>query len=295
MGVAREQSAGDLPSALIDALFAQHGIRDPWTPLLATGVANRIYATRDVVLRVATDASDAVDDARTESVAAPVARAAGIRTPRLIAFDDSRALVDRPYSLWERVHGETLGLLDLDPAQLARAWGNVGRELARLHDRVTLCPDPHGWLDTPGRSLDLAEQLDRLRAEGGIDRRFADNARLLVDDLTPHVAGASSVRFLHDDLHAWNVMCTRGGELLALIDWGDAGWGDPTIDLGYVPFEYLPAAMAGYESESVAGLGEFPQARIVWDHLHASLRRLAEGDAPLPQVEVFRRFLDRHA
>ena len=78
-------------------------------PLNATGLANRVYATADVVLRVATDHPDAVPDARTESVAAPAARGAGIRTPRLLAFDDSRALVNRPFSIWERVHGETLG------------------------------------------------------------------------------------------------------------------------------------------------------------------------------------------
>ena len=48
--------------------------------------------------------------ARTESVAAPVARHEGTLVPRLVAFDDSGAIVDRPYSLWERIHGETLGL-----------------------------------------------------------------------------------------------------------------------------------------------------------------------------------------
>jgi hypothetical protein len=74
-----------------------------------TGLASHIFATRDVVLRLATDHPDGVVDARTESVAAPVARAAGILTPRLIAFDDTRTLVERPFSLWERVHGEALG------------------------------------------------------------------------------------------------------------------------------------------------------------------------------------------
>jgi hypothetical protein len=45
---------------LIDALFAAHGVHAPWTALTATGVVNRIFATPDVVLRVAaTDHSDA--------------------------------------------------------------------------------------------------------------------------------------------------------------------------------------------------------------------------------------------
>ena len=94
----------------VDAILAHHGIRGPWQQLPATGIANRIYATDDLVLRIAVEGSEALNDARTESVAAPIARAAGVRVPRLVAFDDSGALMDRPYSLWERVYGETLGL-----------------------------------------------------------------------------------------------------------------------------------------------------------------------------------------
>ena len=53
----------------VDAILAHHGIDGPWQPLKATGLANRIYATRDVVVRVATDHPEAIADARTESVA----------------------------------------------------------------------------------------------------------------------------------------------------------------------------------------------------------------------------------
>jgi Ser/Thr protein kinase RdoA (MazF antagonist) len=131
--------------ALVDAMFASYGVEGPWETLPATGLANHVFATREVVLRVATDHRDGVCDARTESVAAPVARAAGIRTPRLLAFDDTRALVDRPFSLWERVRGETLGLANLSESATARAWHSVGRELGRLHLSVRACPDPNGW------------------------------------------------------------------------------------------------------------------------------------------------------
>lgn len=70
---------------LIDRILRLHGIVDPWERLPVTGVANHIFATRDVVLRIATRHPEAVGDARTESVAAPVARAAGIRVPELLA------------------------------------------------------------------------------------------------------------------------------------------------------------------------------------------------------------------
>jgi hypothetical protein len=60
----------------VGEILERHGITDPWSTLESTGVANRIYAPRDVVLRVATDHPEAVSDARTESVAAPVVSAA---------------------------------------------------------------------------------------------------------------------------------------------------------------------------------------------------------------------------
>src|SRR5262249_53096420 len=115
----------------VDEILAAYRVSGRWQRLEATGVANRIYATHDVVLRVATDHPDAIVDARTESIAAPVARAAGILTPRLIAFDDSRTIVDRPFSLWERVHGETLGRADLRTNIRADIWRDVGQQIAR--------------------------------------------------------------------------------------------------------------------------------------------------------------------
>jgi Ser/Thr protein kinase RdoA (MazF antagonist) len=76
-------------------------------------------------------------------------------TPRLIAFGDSRTLADRPFSLWERVDGETLGLAHLDANGRANTCREVGRELSRIRHRVAVCPDPNGCLDVPKRELDL--------------------------------------------------------------------------------------------------------------------------------------------
>jgi hypothetical protein len=44
----------------VDEILAHHGIQGPWATLESTGVANRIYATNDVVLRIATDHPEAV-------------------------------------------------------------------------------------------------------------------------------------------------------------------------------------------------------------------------------------------
>lgn len=270
---------------LVDAMFAVHGIAGPWFPLRATGIANLIYATENVVLRVATDHPDGVSDARTESVAAPVAHAAGIQTPRLIAFDDSRTLVDRPFSFWERVQGETLGLLALGPSQMAKAWRQVGCELSRLHDRVRVCPDPDGYLDTQGRELDLLPLLNRLAEVGRIGNVAAAEIAQLIGELAPYVEVSVANRFVHGDIYDMNIMCTPRGKLLALIDWGDAGWGDPTLDFAAIPLAAIPYVQEGYESEAPGALGAFPEARFVWDKLQDELES-ALDDLVTPSVPL---------
>ncbi len=248
-------------------MFARHGVPGSWEVLPSTGLANRIFATRDVVLRVATEHPDGVVDARTESVAAPVARAAGILTPRLIAFDDTRTLVDRPFSLWERVHGETLGLARLSPGQTAEVWRGVGRELARLHLRVRECADPDGYLDEPVRDQDVDAIVKRLVAAKKLDIDVAGRVEHLAEELHPYLAAGIETRFIHDDIHPMNIMCAADGELLAIIDWGDAGWGDPMLDFAAIPVDAIQSALEGYEAEAPGSLGAFPEARIAWNKL----------------------------
>jgi aminoglycoside phosphotransferase (APT) family kinase protein len=281
----------NLDAKLVEALFAEHGIREAWAPLRATGVANHIYATCNVVLRLATDHPDAVPNARTEAIAAPVVWSAGILTPQLIAFDDSRRLVDRPYSLWERVHGETLGLVDLGLTRSGDVWHQVGRELSRLHRSVRTCPDPHRHLDTPIRRTDLAPLL-RDAADGGyIDHACTKEIEQLIADLRPHLASEAVDCFIHNDLHGMNIMCSLEGTLMALIDWGDAGWADPTLDFAEIPLSFMSDALEGYCSESPDGLGRFPQARFAWDKLHRALKSVRSAPHPQPPLAEFRRFL----
>lgn len=261
------------------AILQRHGIPGPWEPLPSTGEANHIYAARDVILRVATDHPEAVRDARTESVAAPVAHAAGVLTPRMLAFDDSRQIVDRPYSLWERVHGETLGLRSPDPRALPDTWRQVGRQIAFLHRQVTCCPDPQGYLDTLTREMGLDGLLGRLVDAGRVDCRTARQVEQLIRDLRPHVEQPVPKRFLHGDLHAMNIMCTREGTLLAIIDWGDAGWADPTLEFAMVPLEAIPFTLEGYESEAPGQLGPAPRLRIAWDKLFCAMEASLEDPA----------------
>ena len=282
--------SGGPDSDRIDAIFAEYRIADAWEQLASTGVANWIYATRDVVLRVATDHRDGVPDARTESVAAPAAYAAGILTPRMIAFDDTRSIVDRPFSLWERIHGRTLGQGTLPPEANQVAWRAVGRELARVHRLVTVCDDPHGYLDVPGDEPDADRLLATLVAEERLDATTAREIAAACRELGQS-ARAPDVVFTHGDVHRMNIMCNDEGKLLAVIDWGDACWDDPMRDFAGMPLDAIPVAVAGYEGEAGQPLETASRARLIRSKVVSALDHFVRH----PERELDRAALHRFA
>src|SRR4029079_10027840 len=123
------------------------------------GIFNAIYGFgTDLILRIPRNHPAFTNAAHKEALAVPTARAAGVRTPALIAFDVSLELLPVPYTIYERVHGETLGLLDHEPGDTPAAWRELGRDLALLHIQVMAhgpiaqvqierLPDPRPWLD----------------------------------------------------------------------------------------------------------------------------------------------------
>ena len=74
-----------------------------------------------------------------------------------------------------------------------------------------------------------------------------------------------------------NVMCEADGSVATMIDWGDAGWGEPAFDLADVPPGYLAHAVEGYE----AGGGSLPgsgfEGRVLWTKLRRILGRADRG------------------
>jgi aminoglycoside phosphotransferase (APT) family kinase protein len=202
-----------------------------------------------------------------------VAHAAGVRTPRLCVFDDSRSILEVPFTIYERVQGETLGLLE-EPADLPATWRALGRDVALLHQRVQFCEDPAGFLDRPRRD-DPRDDLSALASDGALAAPHARWLSRWLDQLAPAVLAPVTPRFLHDDLQATNVMVTRGShDYLAMIDWGDAGWGDPSLDLRSMPLLAVPFALSGYRQVQPFENDETVEARVLWDQIAHALHQL---------------------
>ncbi|HEX2739297.1 MAG TPA: phosphotransferase [Rubrobacter sp.] len=269
----------DVTTETLQEISLRHGLdTNTFSLLPQVGIFNLIYVLgEDFVLRVPRDHPISAADARKESVAVPAAREAGVRTPRIIAFDDALDLLPVPYTIYERVRGETLGLLPRDPAETPEVWRELGHDLALLHSGVAgdgpaagiqldEMPDPRPWPD------ELAE-------EGYFT---ATEARWLAQWLE-HLASAAltpvSRRFLHGDSQSTNVMVREGSlEYLAVLDWGSSGWGDPAWDFAGVPLRVVPSMLEGYRTG--APLEDGVVARILWRHLQLSLYLLRRDPQP---------------
>lgn len=293
----------ELSPAQLRAIVDRHGLdiggsAEAIQRLPSTGIINSIWALGDRwVLRVAKTVPEGVSDTRTESVAVPVVCAtSAVRTPALVAFDDSGSVAENLYTIYERVHGVTLDPSVRPPAAVLE---DLGVQLALLHRDVVECPDPHGWLDEAGRWEDIDRVLGRARSVAPwLEGALGDGVAAAVASWSGSRAagaGSGSQRFLHNDVQPSNVLVIASSDSseAVLIDWGDAGWGDAATDLRSLPIAWLPSLLRGYRSVmpfdgDSSGTAE---QRIVWDHacralmyaetrpwLLAELRAFAEAE-----------------
>lgn len=271
-----------LTSAALHAIAERHGLgARAFSRLPDVGIFNAIYALGpEFILRIPRNHYAFTAAARKEAVVAPAARVAGVRTPALIAFDDTLDLLPVPYTIYERIHGATLGLLDREPGDTPDVWREIGRDLALLHTRVA---DAGAVAEIDGEALpDPRLLLDEIAQQGYFTAMEARWLMRWLDQLAPAALVSMPRRFLHGDLQTTNVM-VRADSLayLALLDWGSAGWGDPAWDFAGVPLRAAPWLLAGHREVAPLDNDETAEARVLWRHLQLALLVLRRG--PLPE------------
>jgi aminoglycoside phosphotransferase (APT) family kinase protein len=271
-----------VPAEALAAILTRHGLGDrALAPLPDTGIINRVYRLGDdLVLRVPRRHPAHAEQARREALAAPAARAVGVRTPRVVAFDDRLDLLPVPYLIVEWVEGRALGQLDVDPRATPETWRAVGRDLARLHVGVDL-DGSAGALGPWQSGPDPAESVERRCAEGWFSPVEARWLGAWVARLRPRIDPPAERRLVHGDVQATNVIVATGaGEYRALIDWGNAHWGDPAADFLGMPLRAVPFVLAGHREVAPLDRDETAEARIVWYHLRTALWLMPRGAAP---------------
>jgi hygromycin-B 7''-O-kinase len=253
----------ELPDGVL-GVGRRHAVGPDQVVEVAGGVANRGFALGErLFLRVARPGFEA--DLRKEVGVVPVARAAGVRTPEIIEYDETRTLIDAPYVVMERVHG----------SEPTTAPTGLGEQLARLHlaDRTDIPGVPLDGRDDPWRTVDeLLERgyLDSGTANwlGGWFTRLADR----FDRNGPKV-------LIHGDVAAHNLLAGPDGELRALIDWGDAAWAPRGMDFAKLPLDEVAAILPEYIRHQNVTHEELAAATL-WFHLDWGLGKLTAHPWP---------------
>ncbi|QHY96485.1 Phosphotransferase enzyme family protein [Streptomyces sp. S4.7] len=297
-GSEREVNRDGQPGAAPAAIGARHGVPAEKVRPMASGVANRAYLLGpDLVLRVPRTEAFVADLVK-EAAVIPVARAAGVRTPALVTFDDSRTDADVPYMVLERVPGTDLADLaghDGIGAGAGDVFREVGRELTRLH---ALTPEVVGELTGVPVEYDPDagaphRLVDGLLGDGMLDAEAARWLRGWFDRLAERIPGALPRVLVHGDIAPQNLLVSpvagpgRGRlALTGIVDWGDAMWADPAVEFAKTPLRGVPAMLDGYR-EGGGGDGGGRDAPYAWEarvlrhHLGWALARLRDP-APVP-------------
>lgn len=270
----------DVSSTIIYSIIERHNLGvDNFSQLPEVGIFNAIYLLgKDVILRIPRNHPAFIAAAHKEAIAVPAARNAGVRTPYLIAFDDRLDLLPVPYSLYEYIEGRTLGLLELEPTATPEVWRELGHDLAVLHLGVKE-DQLSSQVGTPEELPDPYSLVEQLAIDGYFTTVEARWFTTWLDRLTPVVQETVPKRFLHGDIQATNVMVKLATlDYQALLDWGNAGWGDVAWDFAGIPLRSVPFVLEGYRV--VVPLDENAEARILWRHLQLALFLLRREPQP---------------
>lgn len=168
-----------------------------------------------------------------------------------------------------------------EPLNAAGAF-DLGVALAQIH-----VPAPTGAPINEYRSVPLSQRRNRLTARlAAIDSHSGWQAD--AEAIYAAMAAASDAVdpwqggiWCHLDLHGNNIL-TRQGRLAGIVDWGDAGAGDPATDLGQAWYllgsECFAACVDGYESAGGAGNPRAPRVRAETIHYALGMASLEDPE-----------------
>lgn len=226
------------------------------------------------MIKVALDSPNAERAVRIDAAMNPVVRKLGVRSPALIAVDDSREIVPVPYAIYDRVQ-DAVPLADLfgSPRLVRETWEQAGKNLARVHAVPYGTPMP-----LPLREFRQSPEVDprpcvrELRDRGRLDIGDASCLLRLLEDLAGAALADIPVCLCHGDVNASNILLApQPVPAMSLIDWAGAGWLDPAWDFVGVPLTVVPYMLAGHRDVAPLPDDGTAEARILWCQLQTRL------------------------
>jgi aminoglycoside phosphotransferase (APT) family kinase protein len=218
----------------------------------------------------------------------------------ILAYDDSRTLLDRDYLFMERLPGDPLTDVRLGAQQVDGALKQVGTYLAQMH---ALVADRYGYLGahqpmTPQPTWVEAftemwnRLLDDVVACGGYSPEEADAFRRLLDIYRPHFDRPVPASLLHMDVWGQNILVDQGGRVTGLLDLDRALWGDPEIEFAVLDYCGIsePAFWLGYGRDRDTSFSAQIRARfyLLYEVQKYIVIRIWRRNAPAQALEYKR-------
>lgn len=177
--------------------------------------------------------------------------AAGLPVPKPYSLDQSGEVIATPYIIIEYIEGQT----EFAPANMQEYLAQFATQLARIHQidgtklDISFLPPREARYTRDLR--ERPEQVDASLDEGHL--------RDVLEAAWPLAQRNPSV-LLHGDYWPGNLLW-RDGVLVGIIDWEDAGSGDPLADVGNSRLEILWA----FGVDALRAFTERYQALTSWD------------------------------
>ena len=172
-----------------------------------------------------------------------------VRIPRLIASNDSSNAWPSGYLIQSYISGKPLS--EVDTKVGSNVATQLGTALRELHD---IPVDKAMQTDLPLQDRrEWASEFGASALRKIADRRGATIATQITFEAT-RILGTSDYydvepTLIHNDLHSGHLLL-EPGEPLGIIDWGDAGLGDPDIDFLFLywamGWEFIEASLKAY-------------------------------------------------
>jgi aminoglycoside phosphotransferase (APT) family kinase protein len=271
---------GPVDREAVRAVLEAHGLRPTGFERITTGKFNESYFValedaREVVVRIAPPDHAGFLFYERGMMAQELGLHRLIRAKtslpvaEVLAYDDSRSLVDRDILVLERLPGRAMSDVSLSRRTVDCILEQVGCHLRELHDA---CRDTrYGYLGEH-RPMEPADTwadafrtmwsllVEDIRACGAYG---ADEARAVRDALLPHLPLFDRhvpSCLLHMDIWAQNILVDGQGCVTGLVDWDRALWGDVEIEFAVLDYCGIsePAFWRGYGRERDTS----PAARI---------------------------------
>jgi aminoglycoside phosphotransferase (APT) family kinase protein len=219
----------------------------------------------------------------------------------IVAYDESRDILERDYLLMERLPGEPLTEAELSAQQMDSVLEQIGFYLAQMH---ALVADQYGYLGAHRPMLPEStwvaafetmwnKLLDDVVACGGYTEEEAEAFRRLLDVYRPHFDRPVAASLLHMDVWSQNILVDGTGRVTGLLDLDRALWGDPEIEFAVLDYCGIsePAFWRGYGQPRDTSFSAQIRARfyMLYEIQKYIVIRIWRRDDPAEALEYKRR------